>query len=422
MSKILRGTLGCLLAIAAVGSLQAQTQGRISGTVVDENEQPLADVQITLTTPELGNYQLESTTSKKGRFTLTVLDATKVYTIRLVKEGYQGIEEPIKVAVGDVLRRTFQLKSRAALESEQAQQDFARTARSDRAVQVFNEGAQASSAGDFDTAKAKFEEALGIDARLAPAYSGLAGIHLHQGDYGAALAAADKLLELDPNNVRGLRIRYDAYKAMGDEGKAKQALQALSEVDRGSDLAVRVYNEGAEAARTGDLETARARFQEAVELDPSLAAAHYALAVVYGSQGQHEQALAAIVKTLELEPDHPQAPRARYETLKLLGRQEEAREALKAVATSDPKRAAQEILQRSIEQYNKGEVAEAQAGFEEVLALDPESPVGNYMLGLCLVNRGETAKARELFQRFLALAPDHPDAATAREMLQYMEQ
>ena len=50
----------------------------------------------------------------------------------------------------------------------------------------------------------------------------------------------------------------------------------------------------------------------------------------------------------------------------------------------------------------------------------PDHAKANYLLGIALVGE-DPAKAKGLLEKFIALAPNDPDAATAKEMLQYLE-
>ncbi|MES1244788.1 MAG: carboxypeptidase-like regulatory domain-containing protein, partial [Acidobacteriota bacterium] len=80
--------LALLAAFALAASAHAVGEGRIIGTVTDDQNAPLAGVKVTLTRPGT-DYKQEKTSDAKGKFTLLVLDATQEYTLHLEKEGYQ---------------------------------------------------------------------------------------------------------------------------------------------------------------------------------------------------------------------------------------------------------------------------------------------------------------------------------------------
>ncbi len=182
-----------------------------------------------------------------------------------------------------------------------------------------------------------------------------------------------------------------------------------------------MFNEGAAAARDGDLTQAAAKFRGALELDPNLAPAHAALAQVLLTDRRQDEALVAAEKALALEPDSTRYLGLRYQILRDLGDEEKIAQARAALDEADPQLAAASRFKLGMEVFNKGETAAAQAAFEGTISADPDHPRGHYMLGLCLANQGQNAKAAVHLTRFLELTPDDPDAAGAREMLNYLQ-
>ena len=106
--KMISGLLQVIVLVSLVGisPLLGATEGRVAGTVVDPDGNPLADVQITVVARNY-DFETQRTTNKKGRFNLLVMDATREYGIILEKDGYQTIQEPIDPPLGDTLRHTW---------------------------------------------------------------------------------------------------------------------------------------------------------------------------------------------------------------------------------------------------------------------------------------------------------------------------
>ena len=100
--------------------------------------------------------------------------------------------------------------------------------------------------------------------------------------------------------------------------------------------AVAAYNEGIAALRTRDVPGAIAKFEQASQLDPQLAAAPAVLADLYLSQHKPAEALAAADRALALEPGKPHLMFDRYQALKGLGDKPRAAQALEALAASKP--------------------------------------------------------------------------------------
>ena len=75
-----------------------------------------------------------------------------------------------------------------------------------------------------------------------------------------------------------------------------------------------------------ELEEAIELLKQALELDPSFALGHSALAVYYGRLGRHEEAIQHGLKVVELEPNDPFSYTAMSVTFQRAGRIPEAEE------------------------------------------------------------------------------------------------
>ncbi len=68
---------------------------------------------------------------------------------------------------------------------------------------------------------------------------------------------------------------------------------------------VELFNEGEALKDNGKYEEAIAKFNEALEQDEAYALAHFALGVVCGRVGKHEDAVCHAERACELEPNEP---------------------------------------------------------------------------------------------------------------------
>lgn len=417
MHRLRSALLAALLLLLLPATALAVGQGRLQADVVDENGEPMADVQIHVSNEEIG-YQNDLKTNKKGRVTLAVIDATRVYTLEFTTaDGKKTWIDEVKITPGGVDRRTFSPPSAAGPSPE----EVARIEGRNKAVDAFNQGVALVQQGDIAAAKGRFLEASQIDSAMPQPFSALAGIYLQEDDYPQAIAAAQKLLQLEPDNPRALQILYDSYEASGDAANAKDMLDRLASLEGGgTDAAIRVFNQGAEAARVGDLDGALAAFEKARQLDPELAPVYAALARVHFDREEYEQVIEAAEAALNLDPDLIDLQKLRYEAYRRLGQEDKAKEVFAEMAAQDPAGLAQTLYERGQEMFSAGNTAQAKTAFEQALQADPNHARAHYYLGLCFVNTGDTAQAKEHLQKFLELAPDDPEAATAREMIQYM--
>lgn len=420
MIRNLRALSVALLATFALAAgAHAVGEGRILGTVVDPEGQPIAGLKVTLSQPGT-SYKQEKTTDAKGKFSLLVLDATKEYLLRMEREGYDPFEETIKPKPGDTLRLDYTLTMSAPKQAGPSAEEIQQLEGKNQAIAAFNEGVTTLKGGDLSTAAAKFEAAIQLDPALAPAHGALAEIYAEQGKNAEALAAADRYLELEPGNVRGLRVRFDAAKAMGDKEKTAQALQALAAADKSRDTAIRIYNLGAEASRAGDRDGAVNYLKQAIEVDPTLDQAYTALGQVLVVKKDFKQAAEVMDKLLARSPQNLEALTIRYEALNASGDKAGAKAALEAMKSVQASQNPEELFKQGVAQYNAGNPEGAIQTLGLAVAADPKHAKAHFMLGLAYAG-SNGAKAKEHLETFLKLAPDDPDAGTAKEMLTYLK-
>lgn len=410
-------SLALLAAFALAASAHAVGEGRIIGTVTDDKGEPLPGVKITFTRPGT-DYKQEKTADAKGKFTILVLDATQEYTIRLDKEGYQSYEEVLKPKPQDTLRISYQLGKLAPVGP--SADELKELEGKNQAVAAFNEGVNALRANDLAAAAAKFEAATQSDPSLAPAFGALADVYVELGKNAEAVAAADRFLQLQPGDVRGIKARFDALKSMGDKAKTDEALETLIAVEKSRETAVRIYNLGAESSRAGNRDDAVAYLKRAIEVDPTLDQAYTALGQVYMVKKSYKEAVAALEPVLARDPQNLEALTIRFEALKSAGDKEGAKAAEAAMKTVQAAQSPEVLFKQGVAQYNSNNLPSAIETLEKAVAADPDYAKAHYMLGLAYAG-SDTAKAKVHLQKFLELAPNDPDAAGAKEMLTYMK-
>lgn len=405
--------MAAILLLPASAAL-AQAQGRLQATVVDAEGKPVAGAEVLVTQDEIG-FRNTAKTDKRGRFTLLVLDATRDYTFRFETEGLPPVTQSHKIESGGTSRHTFTLAPQAAPAA-----DAPVTSGRSRAINTFNEGVKALQAGDKAAARARFEEVVAIDPDMPQPYSVLGGLYLDAKEYDQAIAAAEKLLELSPDDPAALMVLYDAHEAQGDSAAAGQYLDRLGAAGGGTDAAIRVFNAGADAARAGDLDSALTLFAKALEIDPELAPAHAASARLLLARERYDDALAAAERALDIDPDLVEVQRVRYEAYRRLGRDDEALAVFEELAAADPEGLAETLYEQGRSAFQAGDTAQAVQALEQAVQAKPDHARAHYMLGLSYANAGDSGKAKQHLQKFVELAPDDPEASTAQEMIEYM--
>ena len=411
--------VAAVLLLPATAAL-AQAQGRLQAKVVDTEGNPVAGVEVLVTQDDIG-FRNTIETNKRGRFTLMVLDATRVYTFQFEKEGMPPVTQTYKIESGGTSHHTFTLAPQAP-EADAPDTGGRNAAPSGRneAINTFNEGVLALQGGDKAAARAKFEEAVALDANMPQPYSVLAGLYLDAEEYDQAIAAAEKLLELSPDDPAALMVLYDAHEAKGDSAAARQYLDRLGSAGGGTDAAIRVFNAGADAARAGDLDSALTLFDKAIEIDPELAPAHAATARLLLARERYDDALAAAERALAADPDLVEVQRVRYEAYRRLGQEDKALEVFEELAAADPEGLAETLYEQGRSAFQAGDTAQAVQALEQAVQAKPDHARAHYMLGLSYANAGDSGKAKQHLQKFVELAPDDPEASTAQEMIKYM--
>jgi len=195
-----------------------------------------------------------------------------------------------------------------AKEAEQALRELGGL--SETAARIFNEGAEAYNTGDMATAISKFQQAADLDPTLVQARLVLAKLYLSQGSLSEALARAEEVVALEPDNGDALRIAYDSALRLGDTEKAAKALDGLAISDP-EWAATGLFKLAAELYNKGQTEEAAQALERVLQADPDHARAHYLLGVAQFNTGQTETASEHLQRFLELAPEDPDAAIAR---------------------------------------------------------------------------------------------------------------
>ncbi len=415
-------TAGALFALLATPS-RAQT-GMIRATVVDSGGIPIAGVQVTVTSEELTSFRKSLTTDKEGQFKLRFQQAQTQYRFGFLfeKPGYQSFSIPIKPSATKQIREEY-IMEEAETRVVESHGDLVSvvTGSSNAAVEAYNAGLTAQREGDLAAARGKYEAALAEDPDLSPAQMALAQVLLDQGEYAPAVTASDRALEMSVNRADALRVKYQALRALGKQEESEAVSAALAEADGAVASALRLYNEGGTAFQAGDKETALAKFQQAAELNPSLTDAHHAIATLQLGKGNHEASAEAAEKALDMGSEDVRTLRVLYDAYDALGRTEQVAEIAPRLAAVDPDFGGPKLLEQAAVLWNAGEAQKAVDLSRLALSMDSSLGKAYYFIGLHHLSSGENAEAKTALGRFVEMAPEDAEAATAKEMIAYIE-
>jgi len=300
----------CLFALAAVaGNAFAITEGRMSGLVTDAaTKKPLPNVTITFVATERRTIKQTFKTDSNGKYQVLMLDGTIPYMVKFEAPGYAPYEEKIKLKVGgDVVVKDVELQPAGAMPTTNAGAGRA----VDTNVVAYNDGAKLFNEGKVPEAIAKFKEVLKAKPEMIAAWEALARADLRAKDYAGAIEAANKALEIAPDETDMYEILYAAYSATGDKAKAAEAKKKMP-ADAGT-----IFNDAVKLLNAGKDTEAEPLLKQAIQANDKFGPAYYELGMVYIRLGKMAEAKANLMKYLEVEPNGKEAATAK-ETLKYL--------------------------------------------------------------------------------------------------------
>ncbi len=420
MSTRQRALASLLVLICLVPGLAfAARRGRLVGKVTDEQRKPIQGVRVTVTSPEDPDFKDIETTDKKGVFSVDFDKVDVTYHFRFDAPGFQSIEQDQKWELEGSQFYEWTMKAgESAAPSATAGPPPASTSR--EAIHAYNAGLTAYKSKDYAPAEAKFKEAVEADPKLRQAWESLSLVEFALKHDQEAADAAEKAVALGSADPAVLQTRWQAYRNLKDDAKTAEALKDLDRVGRRTEEAKKVHNEAVALMKSKDYAGAFAKFQEALQVDPNLQPSLLGLAESGVKIGKNEEAATAAEKVLEADPTNAQAIRLRYNACLALGDEKRLAEALAGLGAVEPAVARNGLLKLAFDAYDKNDLVKAKDYFDKVLAVDANTPLAHYYLGLIDVNQGAIPEAKSHLERFLQLAPNDPQARDAREMLDYL--
>ncbi|MEZ5294503.1 MAG: tetratricopeptide repeat protein [Vicinamibacterales bacterium] len=234
---------------------------------------------------------------------------------------------------------------------------------------------------------------------------------LQSGGYRVT-ATADKL----GTGVGDVRVRV---------GQSTDVTITLSATPPGMDPKVaelrKTFEEGVAASRAKDYDTAIAKFEAALALQPTCHECYYNIGYAYLQKKDEKQAEEQWKKALEQKPDHAETLTALATLYNQQKRFEEAAAVSAKVTAASPGGSADAIYNQGIILWNSGKTAEAKVKFEEAVAADPTHADSRFQLGMALLNEGKMPEAIASFEKYLEMAPSGQFAAQAKAMLSQLK-
>lgn len=183
------------------------SRGRIAGTVVDENDEPIPDVQITLRNTRYEDSVLHTSTRDNGRYEYAGLPPDD-FIVTAEKEGYITITGEQKIRMGHTVTLDF------VMPSVEAMRERTITPR-DIAADAYNRGLDLLDQGKDEEAIEQFlvaienEEALGDD--LFRAYQIMGAVFRRNNRFDDALRSFNRVVEINPNDLASFVTLGEIY-------------------------------------------------------------------------------------------------------------------------------------------------------------------------------------------------------------------
>jgi tetratricopeptide (TPR) repeat protein len=286
-----------VLALVTAGPSVAHAQMELAvmqGVVKDEAGQPLADVSFRIRDIERGR-EVVVKSDKSGRFYRRGLQAVE-YELIVEKEGYQPIQDRVRLTAGTDRRFDFKLVKAAPAGAG----EFA------EGVKAFNSGNFAAAASSFEAAVQKQPELPELRVNLALAYYRLSRT-------ADAVAQLERAASLAPNDPHVQFQLGSAYVELKDLPKATSALeQGLARATDTKDPLVfdAHITLGAVYFASNTPEKAQQQYEQALALRPDAAPALLGLGKVQFSRNNAKEALATFERLVAAHPGTPQATEA----------------------------------------------------------------------------------------------------------------
>jgi tetratricopeptide (TPR) repeat protein len=277
----------CALALGlamAAAPAYAQT-GQIKGKVLDAQGNPVDGAKVVLYNQQT-NRSLETKTNKKGEYIQVGLSPGK-YKVTASK-GDLSQAQDIDIHL-DMANLDFKLVPGGGGGGPVSKEEAAKArAKAEAMTKAFNEGVELSNASKNDEAIAKFQEVIAAMPTCAECYANIGTVQTRAKKYDEAEAAYKKAIELKPDFAEaynGLANLYNTEKKFDLAAEAsKKAMDLAAAAPAGAPGAAgaasggnasAVFNQGVILWNAQKFAEAKAQFEQAVKLDPTMADAHY---------------------------------------------------------------------------------------------------------------------------------------------------
>lgn len=285
-------------------------KGRINGTVVDENGNPVEGAVIVVESLQT-TTKLEGKSDKKGRFAVAGM-GTGMWRITASKSGY--LSSSTEMYVRQLTTNppiTFTLKKVTGL---------AAITTDETSMKLFDEGNKLIEAGQYDEALKVFEEFMTKYPQIHQVRLNIGTCYLKKGELDKAeaefKAVLDKTIEVygdykkDPAaSLRAFSGLGEIYLKRNDLDTARKYFTQALEISPEDEVAA--YNVAEILFSNQNIDEAIRFYEMAIKIKKDWSKPYHKLGLAYLNKGDYEKALENLRKFLEMDPNNPETPQVK---------------------------------------------------------------------------------------------------------------
>jgi len=296
-------------------SIPAHAQNRqIRGKVTDQDNQPVADVNIRIEgTDIVRTFNLK--TNRRGEYVQLLGTQTGTYRVIARKDGFQPeYKDNVRPELGAEATADFTLKPgdstqklpfeltdadradyQRRLEDQKKRQKFSAEvkARFDQGVTMFD-------AGQYSEALAEFNAALAVDPNQPGIHARAGDCYLRLNRNEEALEAYDKALDLDPGDASLYAQKGVVLGRLGKASESQEMFKRSAELDP-KGAGQNFYNLGVTMYNSGEMDKAADAFKQSIASDPNYAESYYLLGIsLANDEANFPAAVDAFKKYIEI--------------------------------------------------------------------------------------------------------------------------
>jgi Flp pilus assembly protein TadD len=297
-SRIAMLALALIVAVAPAALAQSTM---IKGKVIGGNKEPLVGVQITIEFMGGVNRKLQTKTDKRGEF-IQLLTESGNYRISATDPKIGTASSDTRVSLGRVSEVTIVLVPTTAAN------DAAKAAELKKA---FDEGVQASRAGNHDAAIEKFRAALTLAPSCFDCHFNIGVAYMSKKDEKAAEAAWKQAIEVKADYTEAMNALSTLYNNQKRFEEAAAMSAKAASAGGGAGNADATFNQGIILWNQGKIAEAKTKFEETIKLNASHPDAHFQLGMALLNEGKLPEAVNAFESYLKLAPEGQFAAQAK---------------------------------------------------------------------------------------------------------------